>query len=135
MPCDIKLPIKFPTGEVIYAGINIRPHAVELLKQLSKNFQIIVFTASHSCYANVVLNYLDPDNKYIAHRLFREHCYHSPDGVHIKDLRIINRDLSQLVLIDNAAYSYAYQLDNGIPIIPYYEGKIDYELKALQTYL
>jgi CTD small phosphatase-like protein 2 len=28
-----------------------------------------------------------------------------------------------MVLIDNAAYSYAFQLDNGIPIIPYYEGK------------
>ena len=27
-PYDVKLPIKFPTGEVIEAGINIRPHAV-----------------------------------------------------------------------------------------------------------
>lgn len=40
-----------------------------------------------------------------------------------------------MVLIDNAAYSYAFQLDNGIPIIPYYEGKYDYELKALESYL
>lgn len=135
MPCDTKLPIKFPTGEIIYAGINIRPHAVELLKELSKNFEIIVFTASHSCYANVVLNYLDPENKYIAHRLFREHCYYTAEGVHVKDLRVLNRDLSQTVLIDNAAYSYAFQIDNGIPIIPYYEGKVDFELKALQTYL
>ena len=39
------------------------------------------------------------------------------------------------MLVDNAAYSYAYQLDNGIPIIPYYEGKMDFELKALQGYL
>lgn len=46
--------------------------------------------------------------------------------MHVKDLRVMNRNLSDLVLIDNAAYSYAYQLDNGIPIIPYYEGKNDY---------
>jgi CTD small phosphatase-like protein 2 len=52
----------------------------------------------------------------------------------VKDLRIINRDLSQILLVDNAAYSYAYQIDNAIPIIPYYEGKNDFELKALQTY-
>ena len=38
MPYDIKLPIKFPTGEVIEAGINIRPYAKEILKNLSKNF-------------------------------------------------------------------------------------------------
>lgn len=31
-----------------------------------------------------------------------------------------------MVLIDNAAYSYAFQLDNGIPIIPYYHGTKDF---------
>jgi CTD small phosphatase-like protein 2 len=51
--------------------------------------------------------------------------------MHIKDLRILGRDLSELVLIDNAAYSFVHQLDNGIPIIPYYRGEKDYELKAL----
>lgn len=46
--------------------------------------------------------------------------------MYVKDLRLINRSLSDIVLVDNAAYSYAYQIDNGIPILPYYEGKIDY---------
>ena len=52
----------------------------------------------------------------------------------MKDLRIINRNLSEMVLVDNAAYSYAFQLENGIPILPYYEGS-DYELAALENYL
>jgi len=43
--------------------------------------------------------------------------------------------MKDMVLVDNAAYSYAAQLDNGIPIIPYYHGKHDYELKALESYL
>jgi CTD small phosphatase-like protein 2 len=55
--------------------------------------------------------------------------------MYVKDLRVLNRNLSDMVLVDNAAYSYAFQLDNGIPIIPYYEGRNDFELKALQTYL
>jgi CTD small phosphatase-like protein 2 len=45
---------------------------------------------------------------------------------------MINRNLSETVLVDNAAYSYAFQLDNGIPIFPYYHGQIDFELKALE---
>jgi len=105
------------------------------LRALSKNFEIIVFTASHSCYANVVLDYLDPNNEYIHHRLYREHCYVTAEGVYVKDLRILNRDPSQMVLVDNAAYSYVYQLENAIPILPYYKGNNDYELKALQTYI
>jgi CTD small phosphatase-like protein 2 len=35
----------------------------------------------------------------------------------------LNRDLKDVVLVDNAAYSYSFQLDNGIPVLPYYEGK------------
>lgn len=102
---------------------------------LSKNFEVIVFTASHSCYANVVLDYLDPEGKYVHHRLFREHCYATPEGMHVKDLRVLDRDLNNVVLVDNAAYSYAYQIENGIPILPFYHGNTDYELKALESYL
>lgn len=53
----------------------------------------------------------------------------------MKDLRLLNRDLSRMVLVDNAAYSYCFQVNNGIPILPYYEGSTDYELKALKEYL
>lgn len=120
---------------MIEAGINIRPYAVEILKNLSKNFEVIVFTASHSCYANVVVDHLDPKGEHVHHRLFRENCVQTPEGMHVKDLRVIDRDLSQMVLVDNAAYSYIYQMDNGIPIIPYYHGKQDFELEALQKYI
>lgn len=135
IPHDVKIPIKFPTGEIIEAGINIRPYAHDILRNLSEKFEIIVFTASHSCYANVVLDMLDPDHKYIQHRLFREHCHSTADGMFVKDLRVINRPLSEIVLVDNAAYSYAFQPENGIPILPYYEGRHDYELSSLEKYL
>lgn len=108
------------------AGINVRPFTIETLKDLSKQFEIIVFTASHSCYAAKVLEFLDPDNSFIHHRLYREQCITSEEGVHIKDLRVIeDRDLKDIVLVDNAAYSFGYQIDNGIPVIPFYDNKSD----------
>mmetsp|Transcript_13943 Transcript_13943/g.11918 ORF Transcript_13943/g.11918 Transcript_13943/m.11918 type:complete len:257 (-) Transcript_13943:179-949(-) len=136
MPCDVILPIKFPHGEVIEAGINVRPYAIECLQELSKYFEIIIFTASHSCYANVVLDYLDPENKYIQHRLFRENCVQTEEGLYIKDMRVFaNRSLKDIVIVDNACYSFGYQLDNGIPIVPFYYHKSDTELKTLVPYL
>lgn len=39
--------------------------------------------------------------------------------------------MSQIILVDNAAYSYFFQLENGIPIISYYQGSLDFELKEL----
>ena len=58
------------------------------------------------------------------------------EGVHIKDLRVIgNRDLKDMILIDNAAYSFGFQIENGIPIIPFYDNKDDQELRHLIPYL
>lgn len=47
-------------------------------------------------------------------------------GVYTKDLRIIqNRRLEDLILVDNSTYSFILQLQNGIPIIPFYNNKHD----------
>ena len=132
---DIQIFISFPSGEQVQAGINIRPYAQELLTSANKDFEVIVFTASHQCYADKVLDFLDPTRRLIHHRLYREHCLNI-DGVNIKDLRIFsNRRVEDIVIVDNAAYSFAYQLDNGIPIISWYEDRYDRELFKLIDYL
>jgi CTD small phosphatase-like protein 2 len=108
-PCDIKVPIKFTGGDIVQAGLIIRPFAKEILKELSKHYEVVIFTASHACYANIVLNLLDPEHKYISYRLFREHCIKTKEGIFIKDLRVIsNRKLKDMVIIDNAFYSYGF---------------------------
>jgi CTD small phosphatase-like protein 2 len=94
---------------------------------------VVVFTASHQEYADAILDELDPEGVLFHHRLYRQHCT-LLDDIYMKDLSRINRDLSSAVLVDNAAYSYCLQLSNGIPILPYYDGK-DFELSALEGYL
>jgi CTD small phosphatase-like protein 2 len=39
-----------------------------------------------------------------------------------------------MVLVDNAPYSYIFQLENGIPILPFYKGQ-DFQLPKLEKYL
>lgn len=96
----------------------------------------MVFTASHSCYGNPVINFLDPEGKYISRRFFRDSCREISEGLFVKDLTIMkNRHLKNLILVDNAAYSYCLQLDNGIPIIPFYSNKKDTELRELANFL
>ena len=98
----------FPTGDVVNAGINIRPFVRKCLERANEDFEVIVFTASHRCYADVVLDHIDPTGELIHHRLYRESCV-LMEGIYIKDLRILdNRDLKDIVIVDNAAYSFAY---------------------------
>ena len=132
---DTVLQISFPDGASVNAGINIRPYARECLVEASNHFEVIVFTASHRCYADVVLDYLDPNREYIHHRLYRENCV-PVQGVLMKDLRIfLGRELKNMVIVDNAVYSFGMQLDNGIPIISWHDDPADKELFNLMDYL
>jgi Dullard-like phosphatase family protein len=133
--CDVTLKINFPTGGAIDTRINVRPYANECLKESGKYFEVIVFTASQKCYADAVLDYLDPNNELVHHRLYRENCV-SVNGVFVKDLRVIaDRRLQDIVIVDNSAYSFGYQLDNGIPIISWTDDPYDRELYNLIDYI
>lgn len=54
----------------------------------------------------------------------------------MKDLRVIrNRLVQDIILVDNAVYSFGFQLSNGIPILPFYNDPSDTELLQLVHYL
>lgn len=135
-PHDLKIPIKFTGGEVVQCGVTIRPFAKKFLELMNKHYEIVIFTASHACYANIILNLLDPKNQYITYRMFRDSCIETEEGIFIKDLRVFaNRSLDELVLVDNAFYSFGFQLDNGVPIVPFFRDKEDVELQELHDFL
>jgi len=68
--------------------------------------------------------------------LYRHNCIQTREGYYVKDLRVIrNRSLKDLVIVDNSVYSFAYQIDNGIPIIPFYDDPNDEEMVHLVYYL
>ncbi|CAD8144229.1 unnamed protein product [Paramecium octaurelia] len=135
LPCDKKLIIKLSQDETFQVGVSVRPGLQLMLELLEPNFEIIVFTASHGQYAKRIVEYIDP-KKIISRVLSREHCCFTDQGQYVKDLSIIkNLPISRTLLVDNCAISYLCQLDNGVPIIPYYDNKQDKQLLQLAKYL
>ena len=106
-----------------------RPYVDEFLDKVSNLFELVIFTASISDYANPLLNKLDP-NRRISYRLFREHCT-SSGNLFIKDLRKVGRNLKDVIIIDNNPISYLYNKDNGIPISTWHSFQNDKELIKL----
>lgn len=102
--------VTFPNGETATAGLNFRPYLQECLKRASELFQVVVFTASHKSYADVVLDIIDPDRTIFDLRLYRDSCIRTPDGVYVKDLRIFHpsRRIEDIIIVDNAVYSFGY---------------------------
>jgi CTD small phosphatase-like protein 2 len=86
-------------------------------------------------YADTILNYIDPNREIFAKRLYRQHCVETEYGL-IKDLRIIkNRSLSDMLIVDNNALSFAMNVLNGVPILPFFDNSHDEELRHLTYYL
>ena len=125
---DLMLTINFD-GEDRLLYVLKRPYVDEFLSELSNLYEIIIFTASIPEYANPVLDLLDK-HKCIKYRLFREHCVFD-NGIYIKDLKIFDRKINNMIIIDNNPLSYDNNVENGIPILSWYEDTNDNELMKL----
>lgn len=131
----IKINFKIENNKKINAYLFVRPFLSDMLEMLSKEFELILFTASLKTYADEVLRHIDPDNKYFKYKYYRESCIKIKGDIYVKDLRIIDRDIADMVLVDNASYSFGFQLKNGIPIIPFYNSNEDSELLNLVPFI
>ncbi len=89
----------------------------------------MIFTASLKNYADPLLDRLDRFG-YCSSRLYREHCV-MHDGVYVKDLSRLGRDLKDVIIIDNAEFSYMFQPNNALPCLSWYEDPSDTELLDL----
>lgn len=51
----------------------VRPGCFEFLKNISKYYEVMIFTAATQEYANRVVNLIDPEGACISYRLYRQH--------------------------------------------------------------
>merc|ERR1711971_203646 len=106
-----------------------RPCVDVFLERMSNLYEIVVYTASLSKYADPLLDDLDKYGR-ISHRLFREACTRLPSG-YVKDLSKIGRSLRHVTIIDNSPTCYDLQPENAIPIRTWRNDKNDRELLEL----
>lgn len=113
--------------------MKLRPGLVEALIELSYHFELILFTASTSQYADIVLQTFE-GKQFFDHILAREQClFIDQYKVFIKDLQILTngRSLKDIIIVDNKIESYSSNLENGIPIKSYYGEENDDRLSFL----
>lgn len=120
-------------GVSFHVAAKFRPHLKTFLECTSKDYELVIFTASQKVYADKVIAHFDLDNL-ITHRLYREDCT-NVCGNFIKDLNTLGRDLAKTIFIDNSPQAFAYHIENSIPIVSWYSDTNDTELEKLTRIL
>jgi Dullard-like phosphatase family protein len=111
------------------AYVQVRPYADFFLNEMGKYFEIVIFTAAAEDYADIVLNELDKNN-IIDYKLYRKHT-EQINGVFIKDLSKLGRDINKIVIIDNNKDNFSLQPENGLHICSFLGDQDDDELYLL----
>ena len=125
---DIVLPVDIE-GRICHVYVLVRPGCVKFLNEMAKYYEVVIYTASLSKYADPLMDILD-QSRVAPQRLFREHCTFY-NGLFVKDMSRIGRKLSDAIIIDNSPPSYMFQPENGIPILSWYEDREDTKLYEL----
>ncbi|KAF5370637.1 hypothetical protein D9758_001858 [Tetrapyrgos nigripes] len=110
-----------------------RPGVDAFLREMGQIYEVVVFTASLSKYADPVLDQLDT-SRVVAHRLFRESCY-SHKGNYVKDLSQLGRPIADTIILDNSPASYIFHPNNAVPVSSWFNDVHDAELTDLIPFL
>ncbi len=122
---DFIIPVEIDE-QVYQVYVLKRPRVDDFMKAVGEKFEVVIFTASLSKYADPVIDLLDK-HRVCKHRLFREAC--TPHkGNYVKDLLRLGRPIKDVIIIDNSPASYAFQPENAVPIESWFDDTSDCQL-------
>lgn len=108
-----------------------RPFVEHFLHTLASHYELWVFTASISDYANAVIDRLDPSGYLISRRLFRDDCTSVGQDQFVKDLSKHFDDMARCMLLDNSPLAHVICEENAVPCTSFYGDVRDTELLDL----
>ena len=129
---DYHIPVEID-GKVHNIFVLKRPGVDEFLRRMAEHYEIMIYTASLSKYADPLLDRLD-EGRVISHRLFRENCVFY-DGHFVKDLSVVNRRITDSIIVDNSPPSYTFHPENAIDCTSYFDDPSDVELWQIADFL
>lgn len=101
-----------------------RPGLSTFLNRMSQMYEVVVFGDEETTTIHELCQALDPQQRIFQGGFGHDHTLLSKEGVYIKDMSYMNRDIKKIVVIEADENKVAYHKDNVI-VLPYWEGDKD----------
>ena len=94
-----------------------RPGLDKFLDTVTQYFEVVIFSETDAGNVQDIVEALDKDNR--MYKLYSSHAEVSKDGVMIKRLEYLNRDVSKIIVIDDSTEQYNRYPQNTLIIKPF----------------
>ena len=83
-------------------------------------YELILFSSATSEYVSPVIKSIEKKEKYFEHILYRQHVTYDDNGNFFKNLNLLNRNVKNILIVDDNYKNFKYHKSNGICIKPFY---------------
>ena len=115
-------------------AIILRNGLFSFLSTIKPFFELILFSIDSKDVSYPIINMIENDKKYFDFKFYKDHCVLYKNNL-IKDLTLIGRDLSKIIIVDNNETCFELNKENGIKISSFYGDNNDNKLFELKNIL
>ena len=98
----------------------LRPGLLDFLHKMKQIYELILFSSGTFEYVTPIIKNIEKKEKYFEHILYRQHVTYDECGNFFKNLNLLNRNVKNILIVDNSSNNFKYHKSNGICIKPFY---------------
>ena len=97
----------------------LRPGLIDFLKKMKQIYELIIFSSGTLDYIMPIIKIIEKKGKFFEYILYRKHISYLKNGEYYKDLSLLNRNLKNVIIVDDMAKNFVLHKSNGICIKPF----------------
>ncbi len=135
---DLVLPVTQAGSLLGMLYVKLRPYLLPFLDFLASHFEVIVFCKGLPMYCAPVLDALESEKRYFAHRVYGNHTLFENQQFSVKYYDFLisaPRTVKNTIVVDSHVGAYCLNLANGLPATPFTGAALDSELVRLAKFL
>jgi len=104
----------------IKSRLILRPGLIEFLHIIKQFYELILFSSGTCDYVDPIIKVIEKNENFFEFVLYRQHISFDEKGEYYKDLNLLNRNIRNILIVDDMKKNFKFHKENGICIKPFY---------------